>query len=77
MGLPIAIDALFLKEKLGVGVTHQQQGLSIKAIFYGPSVKGLGMSAKKNNLRNELDQQVLNFFTKISANFQNTATHDE
>jgi hypothetical protein len=47
VGLPIAIDALFRKKKLGVGVTHQQQGLSIKAIFYGPSVKGLGMSAKK------------------------------
>jgi hypothetical protein len=76
MGLPVAIDALFPKEKLGAGGTHQQQRLNIKVIFYGPSFKGPGMS-EKNNLRNGLDQQVLNFFTKISANFQNTATHDE
>jgi hypothetical protein len=47
VGLPVAIDALFPKEKLGAGGTHQQQRLNIKAIFYGPSVKGLGMSAKK------------------------------
>jgi hypothetical protein len=47
VGLPVAIDALFLKEKLGAGGTHQQQRLNIKAIFYGPSFKGPGMSEKK------------------------------